>query len=67
MTEIEATWDAFMREVRIGLGGQPQGKYGHRTLIRLSKQETEDEIDWANENYGSRAPMPDFKRPRHAD
>jgi len=33
----------------------------------FSKQEAEDEIDWANEYYGSRAPMPDFKRPRHAD
>jgi hypothetical protein len=61
MKEIEATWDAFMREVRIGLGGQPQGKYGHRTLIRLSKQETEQLMEELRVALiDSEEPLPEF-------
>lgn len=35
--------------------------------VELSIQEMDDSLDWANENYGSTQPMPNFKRPRHAD
>lgn len=35
--------------------------------LQLSNQELEDEIDWCENNSCSTYPMPDFKRPRHAD
>ncbi len=61
MKEIEATWDAFMREVRIGLGGHPQGAYGHRALIRLSKQEAEQLVeDLRVALIDSEDPLPEF-------
>ena len=61
MKEIEATWDAFMREVRIGLGGHPRGAYGHRTLIRLSKQEAEQLMeDLRVALIDSEEPLPEF-------